>query len=114
MARAHLQHLGILLPGGLVAERLVVIDANRVFRIEPDHPAVLDVHAWDAVSGRGHDEGIIEADFPRAGADLGVPVYLALAQPEMPFSDGGGAIAAVPKNRRESSAAGLNDEVRVA
>ena len=75
--RMHLEQLGMVLAGRLVADRLVVADLDRVGRVEADDAVVLDVHAGHAVAGGGDDEAVVEADLQRAGLDLAVPVELA-------------------------------------
>src|SRR5436190_19226666 len=99
MAGMHAEELGILLAGGLVADRVLVIDADRVFGVEVRDTAVLDEDARDAVAGRGNDKGVIEADLERAGTDLAVPIDLARAETEMPLADGAGAVAARLEHR---------------
>ena len=61
-------------PRRLVADRLPVTDPDRVARVEADDLMVPDVHAGDAVAGRRHDEGLVEADLQWARSDRAVPV----------------------------------------
>ena len=97
-AGVHLEQVGILFAGGLVADLVVVADLNRIFRIQSRDTAVLDIDARHAVAGGRKDEGIVKTDLVRTGLDVAIPIELPLiAETEMPFANGGRGIACLLK-----------------
>ena len=69
-----LEQLGILAPGRLGADFFAIAHLDRIGGIESDDAMVLHIDARHAVAGRGHDEGVVEADLERPGLDLAVPI----------------------------------------
>ena len=114
VAGVHLEEIGIGRAGGFAGERVVVIHADRVFRVQVDDAAVLHEDARHAVAGGRENEGVVETDVERTGRDLAIPIEVAGAQAEMPLADHAGAVAGLFQHGGERVAAGLDDQRRVA
>ena len=101
MAPVHLEQVAnVSSPVGSPGNGLVVVDLDRVGRVEADDAMVLDEDAGHAVAGGGHDEAIVEADLERAGLDLAVPIEgSSLAQAEVPLADDAGRVAGLFEDR---------------
>src|SRR5690606_16600832 len=86
-ARLRLEQFGVLAAGRLVADFPLVVDEDRVGRVETGDVMAFNVNAGDAVDGGRNDETMVEADLQRAGGELAVPVDLfrPLAQPQVPL-----------------------------
>ena len=78
-----------------LALRVVIRNLYRIIRIKSDYGAVLDEYAGDTVCGRGHHERLVETYLARRGLYGAVPVDwgVALAEPEVPLADCGGAVS---------------------
>ena len=101
VAGLHLEQLGVLPAGRIVADRLAVADLDRVARIEADDAVVLDVHARHAVAGGRDEEAVVEADLERAGLDVGRSSRgCPLAEAEVPLADDAGRVAGLLQDRR--------------
>ena len=111
--RVHFEQFGIVAPRRFAGKIFAIVHANRIVRIEPDNFSVGKIHARHAVICRRHNVGAVEADFFRPGSDGRVPIFFGAAEPEMPFADGGGRIAAVAKHRRNRRFVRGNDERRI-
>ena len=92
--------------GGLGADLPLVVDFERVGRVEADDAPALNEDGRHAVVGRGHDERLVKSDVERAARDLAVPVdgLARLAEAEVPLADDRGGVAGGLERRRRSSA----------
>jgi len=73
--------------------------------------AVVDQHRGHAIKRAGHEDTLVDGDVEQAGANLAVPVDMAIVQAKMPFPDqacgvaglfqhGGQGVMAWPNERR--------------
>ena len=74
-------------------EILLIIDLDRIGRIQAHDPAVFDIHRGHAVDGGRNQVGIIEADRIAGRDDGRIPVGLSIPHTQMPFPDGGRGVA---------------------
>src|SRR5205085_582295 len=88
----HPEQIRPVLAGRVLADRRIVVDGDRVFRVEADDAVVLDVNTRHAVAGRGQKEAIVETEFERARLDVTIPVEFWAAEPEVPFADDAGGV----------------------
>ena len=108
------QQLGMLGAGRLGADLLLVVDADRVRRIEVEDAAILDEHGRHAIERRGDEERAVEPDLGRPRRDGAVPVDIAVAEPQVPLADEAGGIARTLQHRGQGVAAGADQRGRVA
>ena len=76
----------MLAAGRLVAHLVAVADLDRIGRIETLDLVVPHEDARHAIAGRRKEEGVIEAQFERAGLDHRIVIEVAAAEPQMPFA----------------------------
>ena len=75
---------------------------------------VFDIDARDAIAGGGNQVAVVEADFERAGFDIGVPIEIARAETEVPFADDAAGVAGRFQSAGKRLCARRNDQLRIA
>ena len=80
-----------------------VADADGICRIQPVYGTIAQVDTGYAVAGGCHDERKVKTHFTGTGNDGAVPVDGSLSTPQsqMPFADGGSAVACLLHHRRQ-------------
>ena len=109
------KQLGVLAAGGVVADLGLVTHADGVGGIQADDAVIFHIHARHTVAGRGHEEGVVEANLERAGRDLAVPIRPACAaETEVPFTDDAGFVSGGFQKRGKCGRARRDAERRIA
>ena len=87
------QQIRVFVTGRAHPDFALVTDLDRVGGIKVDNGTIFDIHRRHAVTGRGQKETVVESyvEWPRA--DTAIPVKIAIAKAEMPFTHHRGCIS---------------------
>ena len=103
VAPVHFELVAVCDAGRFAGDGLAVADLDGVGGVEVDDAVVFHVDAGDAVAGGGHEKGVVEADFERAGFDFVVPIdgLVARAKAEVPLAHHAGRVTGLLEHRRQ-------------
>jgi hypothetical protein len=110
VTRMNLEEFRMIFAGRPITNRFAIADTDWIGRLTANRAMVFDVDRWHSITGRSHDERVLESHFVRSWCDLAIPIWATLRpQAQMPLANHSGRVPRAAQHRGQRCPRRIDD-----